>query len=73
VTEVEITLGRIVAAEARQLSLFPTESVPQDHLREVLRQLVARHGTEMFYWADLVDPQARLPERRFQLRQVTAA
>jgi DNA polymerase IV len=73
VTEVEVTLGRIVEAEARQLSLFPTESVPQDRLREVLRQLIARHGAETFYWADLIDPHARLPERRFHLRQVKAA
>jgi DNA polymerase-4 len=73
VAEVEVTFGRIVEAEARQLSLFPTESVPQDRLRQVLRQLIARHGAETFYWADLVDPNARLPEYRFRLRQVEAA
>lgn len=73
VAEIEVTLGRIVQAEGRQLSLFPTESVPQDQLREVLRRLIARHGAEIFYWAELIDPDARLPERRFQLRQVSAA
>jgi len=73
IAEVEVTVGRIVEAEARQLSLFPAESVPQDRLREVLRLLVARHGAETFYWADLTTPDALLPERRFQLRQVEAA
>jgi len=73
VAEATVTLGRIVQAEARQLSLFPPESVPQDRLREVLQQLIARHGAEMFYWADLVDPDARLPEQRFRLRQVKVA
>ncbi len=73
VSEVEVTLGRIVEAEARQLSLFPAESMPQDRLREVLRQLIARHGAETFFWADLTTPDELLPERRFQLRQVEAA
>ncbi len=73
VMEVEVTLGGIVEAEARQLSLFPPESVTQDRLRAVLRQLVARHGAETFYWADLTNPDARLPEQSFQLRQAQAA
>jgi nucleotidyltransferase/DNA polymerase involved in DNA repair len=73
VTGLEISLGEIVEAEARQLSLFPPESVPQDRLREVLHQLVARHGSEAFFWADLTAPDALLPERRFRLRQVDAA
>ena len=71
--EVEVRLGGIVQAEARQLSLFPTESVPQDQLRQVLQKLIARHGAETFYWAHVVDPHAWLPERRFQLQQVNAA
>lgn len=73
ITEVEVTLGGIVMADARQLSMFPPEIVPQDRLRETLRQLIARHGAETFFWADLTNPGARLPERRFALRQAEAA
>ncbi len=73
VVEIEVTLGRIVEAEARQLTLFPPESVPQDQLRAVLRQLILRHGEEIFYWANLTRPHARLPEQRFEFRQVQAA
>jgi nucleotidyltransferase/DNA polymerase involved in DNA repair len=73
VREVEVTLGGIVEAEARQLSLFPAESVPQDRLREVLCQLIARHGSDTFFWADLTNPDALIPERQFILRQAEAA
>lgn len=73
VVELEVTLGAIVEAEARQLSLFPPESIPQDRLRSVLRQLILRHGAETFFWANIVNPDARLPERRFELKLVKAA
>jgi nucleotidyltransferase/DNA polymerase involved in DNA repair len=73
VVELEVTLGAIVEAEARQLSLFPPESIPQDRLRSVLRQLILRHGEQTFYWANLTNPTARLPERRFELKLVKAA
>ena len=73
VREVEVTFGGIVEAEARQLSLFPAESVPQDRLREVLCQLIARHGADTFFWADLTNPDALIPERQFILRQAEAA
>jgi nucleotidyltransferase/DNA polymerase involved in DNA repair len=73
VVELEVTLGAIIEAEARQLSLFPPESIPQDRLRSVLRQLILRHGAETFYWANLTNPNARIPERRFDLQLVKAA
>jgi nucleotidyltransferase/DNA polymerase involved in DNA repair len=73
VIEIEVSLGAIVEAEARQLSLFAPESIPQDRLRSVLRQLILRHGTETFYWAHLTNPDARFPEQRFELQLVKAA
>jgi len=73
IREVEITLGGIVDGEARQLTFFPPETVPQNRLREVLRRLIARHGVETFYWADLADPDEVVPELRYRLRQAQAA
>jgi nucleotidyltransferase/DNA polymerase involved in DNA repair len=73
IAEVEVTLGGIVEAEARQLSMFPTENIPQNQLREILHQLIARHGAETFFWADITAPEALIPERRFRMRQVEAA
>jgi nucleotidyltransferase/DNA polymerase involved in DNA repair len=73
VAGIEVTLDGIVEVEARQLSMFPTESVPQDQLREVLHYLVARQGAEKFFLAEIIAPNALLPEHRFRLRQVEAA
>jgi hypothetical protein len=42
-------------------------------MRAVLQRLIARHGTEMFFWADVMAPNAQLPERRFHLRRADAA
>lgn len=71
VVEVTITLDDLVPAVARQLSLFDRAPVPQERLRAVLKDLVARYGEDCFYWVTLLDPEARLPERRFQLKKVS--
>lgn len=70
VAGVEIGLGGIVVGEARQLTLFDREPVAQDRLQAVVRDLIARYGEGCFHFARLVDPDARLPERRFERRQV---
>jgi len=67
VVEVELTLADLAPVVPRQLSLFEREPVSQDHLRAVLRSLVARHHEGAFFWMRLTDPDARLPERRFRL------
>jgi hypothetical protein len=71
VAGVEVTLGGMAPAVARQLSLFERGPVPQERLRAVLKDLVARYGDDSFYWVTLVDPAARLPERRFRLKKVS--
>jgi DNA polymerase-4 len=66
VVEVELALSDIAPAVPRQLSLFDRPAVPQAHLSSVLKDLVARYGATHFYWARAVDPDARLPERRYR-------
>ena len=41
----------------------------QDRLREVLKGLIARYGDDCFFRVTLTDPDARLPERRFELHR----
>ncbi|HVO71615.1 MAG TPA: hypothetical protein VMT24_16310, partial [Aggregatilineaceae bacterium] len=69
VVEVELTLSDIAPAVPRQLSLFDRPAVPQTHLSRVLEDLVARYGAAHFYRARAVDPDARLPERRYRREQ----
>jgi len=78
VVSLEIILGDIVPETGRQLDLPSTGSghrfvnrVEQEaRLRRLLRDLMARYGPDRFYWASLVDREARLPERRFILLEV---
>jgi hypothetical protein len=73
VSEVEVIFSGMVQAQARQLSLFPTETVSQDRLQMVLRTLVALYGPDWFYRIELDNPDARLPEQAFRLSQAAAA
>ena len=70
IIEMTVSLGNIKPVAARQLSLFERDPVSQERLRAVLTDLVARYGDESFYWVTLIDPDARLPERRVELKQV---
>jgi nucleotidyltransferase/DNA polymerase involved in DNA repair len=73
VSKVEVIFSGMVQAQARQLSLFPTETVSQDRLQMVLRTLVALYGPDWFYRIELDNPDARLPEQAFRLSQAAAA
>lgn len=73
VLEIEIALSGITRPEAKQLTMFRPETVSQDTLQQVLGQLIARHGTDIFYWADVTDPYAQLAEDRFRLRNAEDA
>jgi nucleotidyltransferase/DNA polymerase involved in DNA repair len=66
VVAAELVLSDIAPAVPTQLSLFERDAVPQAHLNSVLKDLIARYGSEFFYWMRAADPDARLPERRFR-------
>lgn len=68
IAELEITLSGIQTAQVRQLSMFDLEGTPQDRLRAVLKNLIARHGSDAFYRVDLADRNALLLERGFTLK-----
>jgi len=60
----------LVALRSQQLDLFPdrTPSEQAHQLRKLIPQLIARYGADCFYEPVLTDPQAILPERRFEFR-----
>ena len=63
----------LVPLRSQQLDLFsernPSAQVRQ--LRELIPQLVAQYGADCFYEPVVTNPQATLPERRFEFRGVT--
>jgi nucleotidyltransferase/DNA polymerase involved in DNA repair len=73
ISEVEVILAGIAPVTLNQLSLFERQPLENERLREVLLTLTARYGDDRFFWASIVDPNARLPERRYRLRETTAA
>jgi hypothetical protein len=70
VTGLEVSLADLVPAVGQQLDLFVHQTGQDKRLRQALRNVVARYGTECLYWIRLTDPQARLPERSFRLQKV---
>jgi hypothetical protein len=71
--EVEVILAGIAPITLNQLPLFERQPLDNERLREVLLTLTARYGDDRFFWASIVDANARLPERRYRLRETTAA
>jgi DNA polymerase-4 len=70
VTEIEVVVDDLGPPVARQLSLFDREPVSATQLKEVLAGLVKRYGEDCFYWAQVMDSEARLPERRVRVQRV---
>ena len=68
VVGLEVTLTDLVPATGQQLDLFVHRTGQERRLHDVLKDLVARYGADCFYRISLTDREARLPERRFQLR-----
>ena len=66
----EVALGDIVPETGRQLDLFVNRVEQETRLRRMLRDLMAKYGSDRFYRASLLDQGARLPERRFILLEV---
>ena len=73
ISEVEVILAGIAPVTLNQLPLFERQPLDNERLREVLLALTARYGDDRFFWASIVDANARLPERRYRLRETTAA
>jgi DNA polymerase-4 len=72
VTELEVILAGLVPARGKQLDLFVHRTGQTRRLGEVLKDLVARYGADSFYRVSLINREAHLPERRFQLWEVDA-
>ncbi len=73
VGELELALGDLQTRPMQQLSLFEREPMPQEHLREVLYDLMARYGEDRFRKVRVIDQHAPLPERRFRWERVREA
>lgn len=63
----------LVLLRSQQLDLFSERSPSeQPHkLRELIPQLIARYGADCFYEPVITNPQATLPERRYEFRGVS--
>lgn len=72
VTELEVILADMIPAKGQQLDLFVHQAGQEGRLHEVLKDLVARYGTNCFYRISLTSREARLPERRFRLQKMEA-
>lgn len=70
VAGVALELGDLVPAAGQQLDLFAHRNPAGQarRLRELLPDLLARHGPDCFYQAILTNETALLPEHRFHLR-----
>jgi hypothetical protein len=67
-----ISLDDLTPAAAVQLSLFDRPRV-SERLREALVSILAKHQRDCFFRPALTDPQHPLPERRFQLHELSPA
>ncbi len=67
VVELEVALADLIPSQGQQLDLFVPQTGQEHRLQEVLKDLVARYGTDCFYRISLTDREARLPEHRFRL------
>ena len=66
----EVILTDLVPATGQQLDLFTHRTEQERWLRQALKDLVARYGTDCFCRASLFDRETPLPERRFRLHEV---
>jgi nucleotidyltransferase/DNA polymerase involved in DNA repair len=67
-----IRLDNLTPAAAIQLSLFDKPRV-SERLREALANILAKHQRGCFFRTALADPHHPLPERRFQLHELSPA
>jgi DNA polymerase-4 len=67
-----VILGDLTPAAATQLSLFDGPRIT-NRFREALEDILTRYKPGCFFRPALTDPRHPLPERRFQLQELTAA
>jgi hypothetical protein len=67
-----ISLEDLMPSAAIQLSLFDKPRVPE-RLREALTNILTRHPRDCFFRPALAEPFHPLPERRFQLLELSPA
>ena len=68
ITRIEVSLSELVPAVGQQLDLFVQQMGQDKLLRTALKDIVARYGSECFYWISLSEDKSHLPERGFHLR-----
>jgi nucleotidyltransferase/DNA polymerase involved in DNA repair len=67
-----VILSDLTPAVAKQLSLFDGPRIT-DRFREALEDILTRYKPGCFFRPVLTDPHHPLPERRFQLQELSAA
>lgn len=70
VTEIEVELSGLRAAQGQQLDLFAHGDGGERQLHLALADLSRRYGADAFWRIALLDQGSRLPERRFHLQEV---
>ena len=61
------SLGQLSQGKGHQLSLFATRTLRQKRIDRAVANIAGKYGASCFLQAQLLDPRAPLPERRFAL------
>ncbi len=73
VVEVDVTLSELENEVTRQLDLFGTPTLSQNHLSDLLENLTARFGDDSFYQMIPLETDHWLPERRYSFEKADVA
>jgi DNA polymerase-4 len=67
ISGLRLSLGQLSQGQGHQLSLFPTRTLRQRRIDRALANITGKYGGRCLLQAQLLDPQAALPDRRFAL------
>lgn len=67
VSALKVSLGQLSQGKGHQLSLFATRTLRQKRIDRAVANITGKYGASCFLQAQLLDPRAPLPERRFAL------
>jgi hypothetical protein len=72
VVEFDIEITDITDIQPQQLELFPSDASKALQFEQAVENLIRRYGVDRFYEASMVNQVSPLPERRFELNEVSA-
>jgi len=67
VSALKVSLDQLTQGKGHQLSLFSTRTLRQRRIDSAVANITGKYGSHCFLQAQLLDPRAALPERRFAL------